>query len=290
MIFTISSVAAYLDYLSSNKGYSQNTIVAYQNDLMEFLDTLPDAGWDIENTTPQHNRLQTLHYFSTLKNKGHQVSSIVRKTSATKGYLAWLEEQKQIPSNPFEWLELPKSKRKHPVLLTALEVQGFMFRADLSLLDRLIVEMLYACGLRVSELVNLKVTDISLGGGYLKCTGKGNKQRIVPLAERTVETIKNYLLKERIDLPNVANFLVTESGKPYNRFAIYHLVSALGESIGKKISPHTFRHSFATHLLENGADLRVVQELLGHEDIATTQWYTQVSPAHLKKAYKVAFN
>lgn len=286
----LTLVSDYLGFLEKNKGYSQHTIQAYQTDLLEFLDSQPESLLSISEITPQQSRQVSLYYFSSLKEKSHQVASIIRKTSAVKGWFKWLKQYHQLQNNPFEWLELPKHKRRHPVLLTPQEIQCVLHSPEASATEKLIIELLYACGLRVSELTKLNIQDVALGGGYVKCTGKGNKQRIVPLPENTLENIRNYLIHDRFDHPQSQQLLMNETGEPYTRFQIYRLVQQLGKKLGKAISPHTFRHSFATHLLENGADLRVVQELLGHEDIATTQWYTQVSASHLKKAYQAAFS
>ena len=156
-------------------------------------------------------------------------------------------------------------------------------------METVIVELLYGCGLRVSELTNLKITDYDLKGKYLECTGKGSKDRIVPLGSKAIRAIKNYLSeREYLVLKynlNTKNLLINEKGKNVTRQEVYTFIHEHGKKLHKAISPHTLRHSFATHLLENGADLRIVQELLGHSNVSTTQLYTHVSKKHLKDVY-----
>jgi integrase/recombinase XerD len=295
MNISISALSQYLEHLVHYKGYSENTRLAYEADLLEFLTVLDELPAEYSgaqsDVSPLVQRLLVTHYLGALRKKGLAVTSMVRKASCVKGFCSWLVQQKMLQVNPFEWIDLPKVHRQLPVILTLQDIEKMFCaadKADEAQRDRLVLELLYAAGLRVSELIGLKITELSLAAGYIKCLGKGNKQRLVPLPPNTITLIQQYLLN-RPALTNNAYLLLDTHGEPLNRFRVYHIVKHYGSLVGKKISPHTLRHSFATHLLENGADLRVVQELLGHTDIATTQWYTHVSKTHLKKAYLQAF-
>ena len=190
--------------------------------------------------------------------------------------------------NPTLTIEIPKRPKLLPKVMTIKDIEE-MLSHKLSKLQAVILELLYSCGFRVSELANLKLEDINLDSNYILCTGKGNKERLVPIGRKAKEKINTYLperelyiLKNKI---NTNNFLINEEGREINRQDIYNLVHSQGALIHKNISPHTLRHSFATHLLENGADLRIVQELLGHSDVATTQLYTHISKKRLKEVY-----
>ena len=294
-------VEAYLETIQWIKGYSENTTLAYTHDLFHFRDFLE------KHPTILPRRIVNL-YLANLKTQGLEISSITRKISAIKGYFKWMITHDYIQENPFEYLELPKQYRYLPTVLSFEEIKMLLAHPDLTLSEKLIIELLYAGGLRVSELCSLKFKNLSLEAGYIKCLGKGSKERLIPLPKRTLELLEEYTKKfqtkdflhatkalslKELNLKDPEQPLLTKASntnEPYNRFEIYKLVYKLGQTIRKKISPHTFRHSFATHLLENGADLRVVQELLGHQDIATTQWYTHVSRSHLKHAYQQVFH
>jgi integrase/recombinase XerD len=278
------AIGDYIAHLAHYKGYSQNTCEAYAHDLMHYCDFLENHQLD-DTARKLVNR-----YLWQLKEEGLATSSMIRRISAIKGYYRWLTQNNMAPVNPFEYIELPKHHRDLPTLLTVTEVEQFLAHPELSLTEKAIIELLYACGLRVSELTHLTPQSIALDAAYIRCIGKGDKERLVPLAETTHAILSRYLK----DMPNIQHsktlFYRSDNKTPVSRFDVYRLVKRLGAEIGKAISPHTFRHSFATHMLENGADLRVVQELLGHQDIATTQWYTQVSRGHLRQAYQNAFN
>jgi integrase/recombinase XerD len=188
-------------------------------------------------------------------------------------------------------LELPKRRKTLPKVLTVSEVSRLLSHESLGLQDKVIIELLYACGLRVSELVGLQVKCIDLGGGYLRVLGKGGKERLIPLSEVSAAIVRQYL--SETGLSGEDSLLVRLDAlfkEPLNRREVWKRVRTMSGLIGREVSPHTFRHSFATHLLENGADLRVVQELLGHSDISTTQIYTQVSKRHVKMAHRQVFD
>lgn len=223
-----------------------------------------------------------------LREKDYMPASVNRKIASFRGFFKWLCANEICSTNPALTLEQPKMPQRLPKVMTVQEIETIL-NQDLDKLQKVIVELLYGCGLRVSELANMKINDFDLKGKYLQCTGKGSKERIVPLGSKAIQAIKEYLperdfyiKKFRID---TKRFLIDEKGNLVNRQEIYTFIREQGKKIHKTISPHTLRHSFATHLLENGADLRVVQELLGHSDVSTTQLYTHISKKRLKEVY-----
>ena len=193
-----------------------------------------------------------------------------------------------LEKNPASTLEQPKVPQRLPKVISLKEIEEIL-HADLNVLQSLMIELLYSCGLRVSELVNLKINDIDMNSKYVRCIGKGSKERIIPIGKKALNVLDKYmpereLLIKKYNL-STKKLLILESGRLVNRQDVYNVIHAKGKMINKNISPHTLRHSFATHLLENGADLRVVQELLGHSDVSTTQLYTHISKKRLKDVY-----
>lgn len=281
----IQTLGEYIEYLNVERGLSLNTQDAYRNDILSFIDFLEEENIkDFESIQRAHiNR-----YIRSLRSKGYATSSITRKIASLRGWFRWMIGMEIITSDPTEALEQPKMARRLPKVLSVSEILDLL-KEDLSPLNRAILELLYACGLRVSELVNLTLQNVNLEQEYVRCFGKGSKERIIPLGHQAKYAILRYLkLREVILLEhNVSSnmLFMEENGKPITRQKVYTLVKNLGETIHKTMSPHTFRHSFATHLLENGADLRIVQELLGHADVSTTQLYTHVSKKRLKDIY-----
>ena len=200
----------------------------------------------------------------------------------------WATSVGVLEKNPAATLEQPKTPQRLPKVVSVKEIEE-MLHNNLTPLEHVMMELLYSCGLRVSELVNLKVNDIDLSSKYVRCFGKGSKERIIPIGDKAKETVKEYLQTRELTLKkynlNTKNLLIRENGSMVTRQEVYNFIHAQGKLIHKNISPHTLRHSFATHLLENGADLRVVQELLGHSDVSTTQLYTHISKKRLKEVY-----
>ena len=274
-------LSEYLEYLEIERGLSNNTVDAYRRDLAYFLDICDCELKDIQRT-------QINNFILNLRENNYSPTSVMRKIASLRGFFKWLCTNEYCETDPTLTLEQPKVPKKLPKVVSVQEIES-MLSQDVSKLNRVVVELLYGCGLRVSELVNLKINDYDLNSKYLKCYGKGSKERIVPMGSKAIEAIKNYLperdfilQKYRIDTKKL---LVKENGKITSRQDVYNFIHAQGKKINKTISPHTLRHSFATHLLENGADLRVVQELLGHSDVATTQLYTHISKKRLKEVY-----
>jgi integrase/recombinase XerD len=300
-----NALADYIEHLRLERQYAPPTLEAYERDIQEFLDILStsdvydlasaplleevDAPFALSFMKRKHVNL----YLSTLRKQGRKSRTMMRKTSSVRGFFLWLMAQGILDVNIFEWLELPKPIHTLPTVLSASDLQRLYGHVQ-EWHERLALELLYACGLRVSELVNLKWTHIERRAGFLRCVGKGNKERILPLAPATLDVLERALMICSAEASHgyvLWNSQAPHGGeaRPYYRYEIYQWAKAWGQAIGKQVSPHTFRHSFATHLLENGADLRIVQELLGHADISTTQIYTHVSRQHIKKAHHHLF-
>ena len=273
-------ISQYLEYLELEKGLAQNTIDAYRRDLYDFA----------QNIDSIHNidRAKINLYIRNLKEQNLTSTTITRKIASLRGFFKWTASMNILSKNPASTLEQPKIPQKLPKVLTIKEVEDILNK-DITITGLVIFELLYSCGLRVSELVNLKINDIDIHSKYVRCFGKGSKERIIPIGSNAIESIKKYLpqreLLQKKYNTNSKKLLLNDKGRYLNRQDIYNFIRSIGKSINKHITPHTIRHSFATHLLENGADLRVVQELLGHSDVSTTQLYTHISKKRLKEVY-----
>lgn len=282
---SVQELSEYLNYLEIERGLSQNTIDAYRRDLADFLEFCSQKGIeDIQKIERTHIN----GYFLLVHERKLSPTSVMRKTASLRGFFKWLCANEICDKNPALTLEPPKVPKKLPKVMTIEEINKILSE-NLDKKEKVIVELLYGCGLRVSELVNLKFNDIDMNGKYLRCIGKGSKERIVPIGSMALKAIKNYQKERDFVLQknrkNSKHLLLTDCAKNITRQEVYTFIHKLGEKIHKSISPHTLRHSFATHLLENGADLRVVQELLGHSDVSTTQLYTHISKKRLKEVY-----
>lgn len=281
----IHYVSQYLEYLEIERGLAENTIEAYRRDLSSFCDFLIQAG--IEEFA-KIERMDISSYLRSLHDKNYCATSVTRNIASIRGWFNWLSVNEVIKQNPALSIELPKLVKKLPKVLSMQEINTILDE-HLSLLEKAELELLYAAGLRVSELVNIQLQNIDLVADYVRCVGKGSKERVVPIGRKAQSSVKKYL-KERELIVKKYNLktkylFLNQNGQRVSRQDVYKFIHDLGHKINKNISPHTLRHSFATHLLENGADLRVVQELLGHSDVATTQLYTHVSKKRLKDVY-----
>ncbi len=278
----------FVSYLASEKGLARNTLTAYQTDLSSFLDYLESN--QVEDVS-QLTKEMIIAFLETKQKKGLASSSLSRALAAIKMFCKFLKREKALPVNISDFLESPKIEQLIPEVLTMQEMKELLAAPDstsfLGSRDRAILEVLYASGLRVSEVCGLNIYDV--GDESVKVKGKGEKERIVPIASFSLQIIDAYLAQFRSLIPNKKEtaLFTTSKGRRISRQEIWNLVKAYGTKIGlqKNISPHTLRHSFATHLLENGADLRVIQELLGHSHIATTDRYTHISQKHLSDAF-----
>lgn len=274
-------IRKYKQYLKLEKGLSENTIDAYQRDLEKLLHFLEGEGRGVLDVT-----LDDLQRFTAgLHDIGIHPRSQARILSGIKSFFHFLVLTDYLEADPSELLEGPKIGFKLPEVLTVGEIDAIISAVDLSKPEgqrnRAILETLYSCGLRVSELCALKLSDLYFDESFIKVTGKGNKQRLVPISPRAIKEIR-YWLQDRNHWrikPGFEDYLfLARWGKDISRIMIFHLIKELAEKAGitKNISPHTFRHSFATHLLEGGANLRAIQCMLGHESIATTEIYTHI--------------
>lgn len=276
------TIGEYLEYLELEKGLSQNTIDAYRRDLESFAD---ECG---ASELSEVDRLAINSYVRKLREKKLAPTSVIRKVASLRGFFKWANAVNIISKNPASTLEQPKVPQRLPKVVSVAEIEELL-KSNLTPLQHVIMELLYSCGLRVSELVNLKVNDIDLSSKYVRCFGKGSKERLIPMGETAKNVIKEYLLSRDLTVKkfnlDTKKLLVSENGRFLTRQDVYNFIHAQGKLIHKNISPHTLRHSFATHLLENGADLRIVQELLGHSDVSTTQLYTHISKKRLKDVY-----
>ena len=273
-------ISQYLEYLELEKGLAQNTIDAYRRDLYDFS--------NLDISLEKIERQDINNYIRTLKERNLAPNSIIRKVASIRGFFKWVTSVNILNKNPASTLEQPKVPKRLPKVISIKEIDEIL-RDDLDELHELIVELLYSCGLRVSELVNLKLNDIEINSKYIRCFGKGSKERIIPIGSKAIIALKKYipyreLLVKKYNI-NTKKLLLNNNGRLVNRQDVYNFIHKCGRKIHKNISPHTLRHSFATHLLENGADLRIVQELLGHSDVSTTQLYTHISKKRLKDVY-----
>jgi integrase/recombinase XerD len=277
-------------YSQLERGLSLNTIKAYQRDLQKLADWLEKNEMkDVPETISQ----DSLRAFIYQLAKTVQPRSQARAISSLKAFFEFLILERYREDQPMTLIEAPKIGRKLPDTLSTKEIDSLINSIDRSTLEgernRAMLETLYACGLRVSELITLKISDLFFNEGFLKVTGKGDKQRFVPIGEYTIKIIELYKNEVRIHVPvkpdHTDTLFLNRRGAGLTRAMIFHIIKeqAMKAGIQKSISPHTFRHSFATHLLENGADLRSIQMMLGHESITTTEIYMHVDRAHLSK-------
>jgi len=281
----------FITYLSVEKGLAQNSLIAYESDLKKYIRFL---GREKVKDFGQVKRPQITKFLFHEKQRKQEPSSIARALVAIKLLHRFLVKENLIRKDITDVLDSPKLWKHLPTFLTVKEVETVLdapnTRREAGLRDRAILELLYASGIRVSELVGLKTQDVNLESGFLKCFGKGGKERIVPIGRRAAEYVTRYLDKRKAGngTKNEALFRGSKrAGDKLSRQAVWQMIKRYARQarIRKDITPHTFRHSFATHLLERGADLRVVQELLGHADISTTQIYTHVSKDRLKSVH-----
>ena len=284
-IETISQyISDYLAYIELERGLSQNTILAYQTDLIAFFDYL---GNEKEVELNELKRRDFSSYTKYLARNEINPSTITRKIASIKGFFKYLCNKRIIKTNPTMSIVSPKLPKRLPKVLTISEFDKIL-KEKLELDNFAIIELLYSTGIRVSELTELELKNLDLGQKMIKVFGKGSKERLVPIGRKCAETLKRYLKKRELiafKYNSKPYLFLNSDGTKISRQKVYKIIHSLGDVVGKNISPHTVRHSFATHLLENGADLRVVQELLGHASIVTTQLYTHISKKTLREVY-----
>jgi integrase/recombinase XerD len=277
-------------YLQLERSLSKNSIEAYLDDINKLEQY---AQSFLNKRSPIQIELTHLHAFvKWISELGLSSTSQSRIISGIKTFYKFLLLENEVQQSPAELLESPKTTRKLPVFLTIEEIDKLVAHIDRSTPEGernlAMLETLYSCGLRVSELVGLKISDLHLDEDYIKVTGKGSKERLVPIGKSAKKLLKNYIQKVRVHLPikkNAGdNIFLNRRGGTLSRVMVFYIIKDLGERAGikQKMSPHTFRHSFATHLVEGGADLRAVQEMLGHESITTTEIYTHLDRQYLR--------
>jgi len=282
----------FLHHLTVEKGLSRNTLEAYARDLQGYAFFLRERGIaNVEGSSVEH----AIGYFRHLRGKGLSARSQARVLSALKGFYKFLVEERAVEENPLRRLRTPKLTPKLPLVLSSVEVENLIQQPDpfmpLGIRDRAMLELLYATGLRVSELIHLSLNDLNLEVGYVRTKGKGSKERIVPIGGAARRALQGYLKGPRslmAQKSTQATLFLGRGGRGITRQGFWKILRkhAQATGINKRITPHMLRHSFATHLLERGADLRSVQSMLGHVDIATTQVYTHVSRQHLKQQHQ----
>lgn len=279
---------SFLTYLSVEKGLSKNTLSSYETDLRKYALFLTDNNSALSTAAAG----DIIDFIDLLRGKGYALSSICRYISSIKAFYKYLLIEKLREDDPAETIQLPKKWERVPKALAFEDVRSLLdarysgrtFRRDASM-----IELLYASGLRVSELVAIRLGDINFEAGFIRVLGKGEKERVVPVNKRALDSIRSYIQEERpaiIKKKQSLYLFVTASGRPMTRQRFWQTIKAVGQRIGLDLSPHTIRHCFATHLLEGGADLRSVQKMLGHSDISTTQIYTKVTTDRIKKVFR----
>jgi integrase/recombinase XerD len=288
-------IASFMNYIKVEKGLAPNTLAAYDRDLRKFESFAEKRGLSLEAL----NRDHIVDFLGDLYRQGLDSRTVARHLVSLRNLFRFALAEEARSTDPTLNLESPKVRRSLPTYLRMEDVDRLLNQPDAStprgLRDRAILEVLYSTGLRVSELVNLKVSDLEMRMGCLRCIGKGDKERLVPVGRKALAAVQAYLGKSRPLLLRgreagraVPWLFVNRSGNRLSRIAIWRLLTAHGRRAGirARLSPHKLRHSFATHLLEHGADLRSVQLMLGHADISTTQIYTHVMEERLKQVYK----
>jgi integrase/recombinase XerD len=279
---------AFLTYLSVEKGLSQNTLDSYSNDLKKFRLFLAERKAALDTASSA----EIVDFIESLRGGGYSMASICRCISSIKALYKFMLIEDLRDDDPAENIQTPKRWERLPKALSVSEVMELLdagFPGDTALRDSAMLELLYSSGLRVSELVMMKTSDIHFDAGFVKVLGKGSKERVVPVNARAIARIKRYMEEDRPGILKKRQspyLFVTKRGGPMTRQRFWQTMKALGRKLKIEISPHTVRHCFATHLLEGGADLRSVQKMLGHSDISTTQIYTKVTTDRIKKVFK----
>ncbi|MEI6846369.1 MAG: site-specific tyrosine recombinase XerD [Candidatus Firestonebacteria bacterium] len=283
----------FLMYLSIERHYPESTVKSYKNDINQFLNFIEKKGILEAAKIDKHD---ILDYLSLMKEKYDPASS-ARKLSAIKTFFKFLSLEKNIEKNPAAELEAPRLMKKLPDVLSEQEMAGLLEsivqNSKEDLRDRALLELMYATGMRISEVSNMKIHDYDTVAQYIRCMGKGSKERIIPVGKVAADWVDEYIGKTRGEIVEKTNsssgeIFLNKRGKKFSRVWLWKIIAKRVAAAGlqKHVSPHTFRHSFATHLLAHGADLRSVQEMLGHASISTTQIYTHVDRSRLREVHK----
>lgn len=288
----------FLNYLSVEKGFSENTIVAYRNDLnqLAYFAEGETARNEVTPSWANFTRQGMLSYLLNLKERGYADTTAARKVAAAKSFFGFMVAEGNIRTDPTENMSSPSVGKVLPKPISISQVRQLLEQpAKLSTAeakrDRVMLELLYASGMRISELVSLNMGDVDTKGGYVRCFGKGNKERIIPIYEQVAQAVTKYIEETRPRLARGKNdpaLFLNPRGERLTRQGFWQKLKEYAKSanLSAQVSPHTLRHSFATHMLSGGADLRSVQELLGHANISTTQVYTHLTTDHIRRAYE----
>lgn len=283
------SIAAFCDYLIVERGLAENTAVSYRYDLTDFAVFLQSRGI---SAPAEISRELILDYLLALVEEQRKTTTLSRHLSAIRAYCKFLVLDRWVAADPAQNLDSPRLEHYYPRIIYAEQVQRLLALPDSStpvgLRDRAMLELLYASGLRVSELVHVKLGDVNMELGFLRCLGKGSKERIVPVGSMALAAFADYIANGRPRLlgdKHTDYAFLNRRGGPLTRQGFWGILKKYGHMMGLELNPHMLRHSVATHLLENGADLRVVQEFLGHSDISTTQIYTHLTESRLRQVY-----
>lgn len=283
----------FIHFLTVEKGLAKNTLVSYERDLKSYMKYVINvekmSNWN------EVRRANIIGFLAQLKEQGKSSKTIARHIASIRSFHQFLLRDKQTDQDPTVHIDSPQPERTLPKVLTMEEVGAFMDSPKgtdaFGLRDQAMLELMYATGMRVSELINLEITDVHSSMGFVRCVGKGNKERIIPIGKTALNAIDVYLTKGRPKLARKKNktdaLFLNHHGNGLSRQGFWKILKRLAQeaNIQKELTPHTLRHSFATHLVMNGADLRSVQEMLGHADISTTQIYTHISNTRLKDVY-----
>ena len=276
----------YRSYIKLEKRLSENTVESYMRDYMQFAHFIL-RQWDVAPHKVEEAMIE--RYMAWLYDRGCEKSSQARALSGLKSFFNYLLLTDAIESSPLEFIEMPKFSRRLPDVLSTAEIDRILAAIDRTtpkgVRDDAMLELLYSCGLRVSELTSLRMQDLFFGEGYIRVIGKGDKQRLVPISNTARDKIQRYLEERRSARSGEETVFLNNRGGQLTRVMVFTILKRAVERAGidKHISPHTFRHSFATHLLEGGASIRQVQEMLGHESILTTEIYTHLDSDHLRR-------
>ncbi|WP_110927539.1 site-specific tyrosine recombinase XerD [Bacillus massiliglaciei] len=283
----------FIHYLTVEKGLAKNTIISYERDLKSYM--LYIRNVEVLSSWNDCRRMNIMHFLAHLKDQGKSSKTIARHIASIRSFHQFLLREKTAEQDPSIHIETPQPERSLPKVLGMEEVEALMEAPKTSdeygLRDKAMLELLYATGMRVSEMIQLDVSDVHSTMGFVRCVGKGNKERIIPIGHTALSAIEAYLEKGRGALASrkhrTDSLFLNHHGNRLTRQGFWKILKKLGKEarIEKEITPHILRHSFATHLLMNGADLRAVQEMLGHADISTTQIYTHISNVRIKDVY-----
>ena len=291
-------INSFLNYLTVEKGFSENTLDAYRNDLQQLASFAGEeaAKQGLIPSWVNFSRQAILSYMLNLKERNYAATTIARKVAATRSFFGFLKSEGIIKTDPTENMSSPSVGKSLPKPITISQVRQLLEQpAKLSTVeakrDKAMLELLYASGMRISELVGLNLGDVNTDEGFVKCFGKGHKERIVPIYEQAARSVQEYIAETRPKLArkkDQAALFLNPRGDRLTRQGFWQKLKEYARTagLGTQVSPHTLRHSFATHMLSGGADLRAVQELLGHANISTTQVYTHLTSEHVRRTYE----